>query len=420
MMKKIWIWNHYATIMFKDRGWRHYWFAENLIKKGYHPTIFCASTVHNSNENIDTKGQKFLVDQVNDIPFVFVKGPDYKDNGIKRVQNMIAFYCNLFPVTKEYAKKHGKPDVILASSVHPLTLVAGIKIAREFGVPCICEVRDLWPETIVAYGSLKKRSLLAKLLYQGEKWIYKKSDKLIFTMEGGKDYIVENGWDKGNGGPVDISKVHHINNGVDLEVFYYNKEHYVLEDNDLNSEGTFKVVYAGSIRRVNNLELIINAAKYVQEKSGSNIKFLIYGDGNEKSYLENKCQIENIRNVIFKGRVEKKYIPYIVSQSNLNILNYSYHDIWKYGGSQNKTFEYLAAGKPILSTITMGYDIIEKYGAGISLNDQSEESIGEAIIKIANMNSEEYSAMSKNARNAAKDYDFKVLTNKLIEIVESL
>ena len=124
--------------------------------------------------------------------------------------------------------------------------------------------------------------------------------------------------------------------------------------------------------------------------------------------------------MIFKGKVDKKYIPFIVSNANLNILNYSNNNIWKYGGSQNKNFEYLASGRPILSTIKMGYDIIEKYNAGISLSNQSEESIGDAIISIANMNKDEYLNMSNNARKAAQDYDFKVLKKKLIDIIEEI
>lgn len=32
MKKKIWLWNHYATDMYINRGGRHYWFAKNLIK----------------------------------------------------------------------------------------------------------------------------------------------------------------------------------------------------------------------------------------------------------------------------------------------------------------------------------------------------------------------------------------------------
>ena len=45
---------------------------------------------------------------------------------------------------------------------------------RNLKIPCICEVRDLWPESIAAYGALKRNSLVAKILYQGEKWICKK------------------------------------------------------------------------------------------------------------------------------------------------------------------------------------------------------------------------------------------------------
>jgi len=395
-------------------------FAKNLMEYGYKTIVFCANTRHNSQDIIDIQNSKFVEIITEDIPYIFIKTSTYKNNGYSRVKNMVDFYKNLFPVAKEIAKIYGKPDIILASSVHPLTLVAGIKIARKYNIPCICEVRDLWPETLVAYGGLNKNNIIVKLLYSGEKWIYKNANMLIFTMEGGKQYIIDKGWDKENGGPIDISKVYHINNGVDLELFDYNKKHYTVDDDDLNNGNCFKVVYTGSIRKANNLEIVINAAKYIKAVSKKDIKFLIYGDGNEREYLQKKCLIENIDNVVFKGKVNKKNIPYIVSKSDLNILNYSYHDIWKYGGSQNKIFEYLAAGKPVISTIKMGYDILEKFGAGISLNNQSPENIGENILKIYHLPEEKYNNLCKNARRAAQNYDFKVLTKKLVNLISRL
>jgi glycosyltransferase involved in cell wall biosynthesis len=416
--KNIWILNHYATNMFKNQGGRHYWFAENLIKKGYKVTIFCASTFHNSSDIIDTGNNKYIRDSVNGIPFVFVKTPCYIGNGFQRIKNMLFFYHNLFPVANDYAKIDGKPDVIIASSVHPLTLVAGIKIAKILHIPCICEVRDLWPESLVAYGFIKRNSLLAKILYQGEKWIYKRANKLIFTMEGGKDYIIEQGWAEESGGPINLDKVYHINNGVDLVAYDRNIENNPYDDIDLDNPDIFKIVYAGSIRKANNLGLVIDAAKYVQENGGKDVKFLIFGDGDEKEKLQEKCIEEKVNNVIFKGKVEKRYIPNILSKSDLNILNYSNHKIWKYGGSQNKNFEYLASGKPILSTIFMGYDIIQKYNAGISLQSQTAESIGEAVILIAQVEKIKYEELARNARKAAGDYDFKILTDKLIRIIE--
>lgn len=417
--KKIWIMNHYATNMYFNEGGRHYWFAENLIKDGYEPTIFCANVRHNTDDIIDVNGI-YSKDIKDKIPFVFVKTSEYEGNGKSRILNMISFYKNLFPVSKKYIKDNLKPDVILASSVHPLTLVAGIKIAKKFGIPCICEVRDLWPESIIEFGSLKRNSIIAKLLYKGEKWIYRKADRLIFTIEGGSKYIVDQRWDSANHGAIDISKVRHINNGIDLGKFDRNIKENVYEDEDLENPDIFKVIYAGSIRKANNLQLIIDAAKYIKSKDLGKVKILIFGDGDEKEALQKKCCDEVIDNVIFKGKVDKKYVPNILSKANINILNYSNHQIWKYGGSQNKNFEYLASGKPIISTITMGYDIIEKYKAGISLKKQDPETIGEAIISILNMDKNSYEKMGQNARNAAHDYDFRVLTKNLIDIIENL
>ncbi len=419
MKENIWILNHYATSMFRDHGGRHYWFAKYLLNKKYKPTIFCASTIHNSDEVIDTKKKRYISCTTDKIPFVFINTPPYKGNGIKRIFNMMAFYKSLFCITKEYADLYGKPDIILASSVHPLTLVAGIKIAKKMAIPCICEIRDLWPEGFIAYGLLKQNNLLARILYHGEKWIYKKADKLIFTMEGGKDYIVEKGWDKVSGGPIDLDKVYHINNGVDLDVFNYNRENYQIEDPDLENDSIFKVIYTGSIRMVNKVALLLDAAKILQEKGVEDIKFLIWGDGNERKQLEVRVKEENLTNVSFKGRVDKKYIPYITSRSQLNIALGENLPLYSFGGSLNKMFDYFAAGKPVLFTFKLGYSIIDRYGAGLELSESSPMKIVESILYFKNLSEEQYSGYCENAKRAAKEYNFEKLTERLIDVIRA-
>jgi len=414
MRQNVWIWNHYATNMFFDQAGRHYWFAENLIKEGYKPTIFCASTNHFSDNHIDTKGSRYSLDSVNNIPFVFVNTPEYKGNGKKRVMNMISFYRGLFKTARMYAELNGKPDVIVASSVHPLTLVAGIKIAKKFHIPCICEVRDLWPESIVAYGSLKRNSMIAKLLYQGEKWIYKKADSVIMTWEGGRQYISNQGW----GEQVDLSKVKHISNGVIIDSFDRNSKENKIDDDDLNDKNYKNLVYAGSIRKVNNLGLLLDAAKLVQDKN-QQIRFLIYGSGDEKEMLENRCKEEKINNVVFKGRVEKKMIPSILKKSYANILHNSSTSLDKYGQSQNKFFEYLAAGRCVIQTYTTGYSVLEKFNCGLSAVKQHPEEIAEIILEACKDN-EKAEQMGENARMASYDFDFTKLTNKLIEVIENV
>lgn len=417
MGKKIWIWNHYATNMYIDQAGRHYSFAENLLKEGYSPTIFCASTNHFSKQNIDTKGNKYITDTVNDIPFVFVKSPKYTGNGIKRLLNMVTFFINLFPVAKKYAKINNKPDVIFASSVHPLTLVAGIMVAKKFGVPCICEIRDLWPEVFFMDGIIKKETIVGKLLLKGERWIYKEADAIIFLKEGDYTYITDNKWDIAQGGEINLDKCHYINNGVDIEKFYKQMNNNILDDPDLNNNKKFNVVYTGAIRPINNVGNILDAASLL--KDYKDIQFLIYGDGNQLEDLKQRVINEQLTNVKLKGYVDKKYIPYVLSRSSVNILNYSQKYNWSRGNSSNKLFEYMASGKPIISTVKMGYCLLEKYNCGLSLERNTPEELAKTILKVYEMPEETYRKMGQNGKQGARDFDYKVLTQKLISVMES-
>ena len=416
-MKNIWLWNHYATEMYRNHGGRHYWFAEHLNMHGYKATIFCANTYHNRATWVETGRKKFVTDTVNGIPFVFVKTTPAIDNGIARVKNMFLFFKNLLSVANSYAKVNSKPDIILASSVHPLTMVAGILIAKRFQIPCICEVRDLWPEAIFAFNKAKEKSLLGKLLTYGEYWIYKRADALIFTKEGDIDYIIEKGWDTSHGGKIDLGKCHYINNGVNLEAFTESMRDKV-NDADLE-DGKFNVVYTGAIRPVNNVGNILDAAALLKEQT--DIRILIYGDGNQLEFLKQRVLDEGLINVRLKGYVEKCHIPYILSKSSVNILNYSQSQYnWSRGNSSNKLFEYMASGKPIISTVKMGYCILEKYRCGFSLAEATPTELAKAILKVRDMTKADYEELASNARKAAEDFDFRVLTQQLIDVVQDL
>ncbi len=413
LKKNAWIMNHYASGMFFEKGGRHYAIAKYMRQEGYRPVIFCCNSKHGKSELFFDDIGLFTVkkDEEIDVPFVFVKGRPYSGNGKTRVLNMVDFYFNVQRTAKIYAKNHGKPDVIYASSVHPLTLVAGIKLAKYFGVKCICEVRDLWPESFVAYGILGSNSPVVVMMRRLEKWIYKKTDRLVFTMEGAYDYIVEQHWEK----DVPKEKVVFINNGVDLELFDYNKEQFITDDEDLKDSGAFKIVYTGSIRMVNNLGLLIDAAKLVKSQI---VKFLIWGDGDDLEKLQKRVQEEKIDNVFFKGSVQKKYIPYITSCADINIMHGQSSPILRFGLSPNKLFDYLASGKPILVDFRSVYNPASDCNACVETEDINAEGIARTIDKFTDMDESKRMKLGRNARKGAEAYDFKILTKKLVAVID--
>ena len=418
----IWLINHYASDMFRDKAGRHYWFAKQLKSRGHDVSVFCSTALVSGDELLSTEGRTSVVRECDDIPFVFVKTVPAKGNGIKRVENMLLFYKNLFPAAKAYAAEHGKPDVILASSVHPLTMVAGIQIAKKMHIPCICEIRDLWPEAIFSFGKSKENSLLGRALIKGEHWIYKKGDALIFTKEGDTDYLKEKRWTTAQGGDIDLHKCFYINNGVDLAECEARSRTMQLDDPDLNDESKFNVTYVGTIRPVNNVGNLLDAAAILKAKGGyEDVQFLIYGDGTQLAQLQERVQSEKLDNVKMKGHVNRQFVPYILSKSSVNILNYAQERYnWSRGNSSNKLFEYMASGKPIISTVHMGYSIIKRYSCGVELCEDTAEALAEQIIRFHDMDEEEREQIGRNAREGAKDFDFSVLTEKLLEVIESV
>ena len=417
--KNIWIFHHYATPPNINGFTRPYNFGVNLMDNGYNVTVFAASYLHLANENLINDKSLYIINKDSEIPFVFINTPSYGNSYLKRIINMGVYYKRLFKVTKKYVENHQKPDLIIASSPHPLAMVAGIKIAKKFKIPCICEVRDLWPEVFFMEGIVKEESILGKLLLRREHWIYKEADAIIFLKEGDYTYIIDNKWDVDQGGDIDPGKCYYINNGVDIENFYRQMNNNILDDPDLNNDKMFNVVYTGAIRPMNNVGNILDAASLL--KDYNDIQFLIYGDGNQLEDLKQRVINEKLINVKLKGYVNKKYIPYILSRSSVNLLNYSQSKYnWSRGNSSNKLFEYMAYGKPIISTVKMGYCPLEKYKCGLSLEKDTPEELAKTILKIYNMPEETYIEMGQNGKVGARDFDYKVLTQKLISIIEDL
>jgi glycosyltransferase involved in cell wall biosynthesis len=410
-MPRIWLVNFNAMPPQLESRLRTIKFAQYLTEFGYDVTIFSSSIMHNMDIDLITDGNPFIQRNYDGLKFVHIKTKKYKTNGFLRIYSLIEFHIKLCRLKNRFLK----PDFIIHGSSNPFGNFF-YYCAKKLKAKYIVEVQDLWPESFVSYGLISKRNPLLKIAYLTEKWLYKKADKLVFSMEGGKDYIINKKWDSKNNGPVDLSKVYYVSNGVDMVDFDNNLNNYRIADNDLEDNSFFRVTYIGSIRHVNNIKELIDAAALLLDEK--NLKFLIYGDGGERLFLEEYCRDNGITNVVFKQKwVDPKYVPYILSKSSLNILNYMQNDIWKYGGSQSKLFQYLASGKPICSNLHMGYCLINKYNLGIAKPFISAHDYSSAIMSLVNLNNIEYDQMCERVREVAKRFDYELLVKEFSKIL---
>ncbi|MBA4258958.1 MAG: glycosyltransferase WbuB [Chitinophaga sp.] len=412
MNKTIWLVNYYAMPPEHESRLRTIKFAQYLKKLGYNTIVISSSNLHNKEINLIDDDSKFKFANFDGIDFILLNTLKYQSNSLKRFISLFLFHLKLHLLSKKFPK----PDFVVHTCLPPFGNISYFT-ARKFKAKYIAEVLDLWPESFVTFGLIKPSNPLLGLLYYAEKFIYKKADALVFSMEGGIDYLRNKKWLKSQGGPVSDEKVFYINNGVDLADFDYFKSNFKIEDADLENDAFFRVVYIGSIRHANNVQRLVEAAVILQKHT--QVKILIYGDGGERQTLIDYCNENNLQNVLFKNKwVEPKYVPYILSKSSLNILNYFPNEIFQYGGSQSKSFQYMASAKPICSNLQMGYCPITKYHLGISKEFNSSAEYANAIEYFISLDPNEYQQLCRNAREAAKYYDYPYLVEQFNQILD--
>lgn len=380
---------------------RNYYFGKYLKRLGHEPVAFVGSHPHNTSLQLIEGTEKYRVYQENPFPWVLIKTRNYEGSKKQQILSMFEFYRN----TKTASRHFEKPDAIIGSSAHPLAALLAIELGKKYKCKKIVEIRDLWPESIVAYGIAAPKNPAILALRRLEKWIYTHADAIVFTMGGGYDYILEQGWES----EIPPSKCHYINNGVDLEAFRYNEDHFQIQDLDLANPQYFKVVYTGSVRKANRIDMLFDAAQMIDNKK---IRILIWGDGDELEKLKTRAEREKIQNVVFKGRAEKREIPFILSQGDVLFLDSFDDKIARFGISSNKLFEYFAAGKPILMSHISGHNPAAPFSCSLTY-ENNPESIARVIQEAASLDQVSYDAMCRNALRAAETYSYSELSSSL-------
>lgn len=236
-----------------------------------------------------------------------------------------------------------KPELVLATST-PLTIGIPALIKKwVHKTPFIFEVRDVWPEAVIAIGAIKSE-ILQTALYWLEKITYKNAAAIVPLSIDMMASII-NRFPNIKGKPIEvienISEINRFQNG-------YNKESSFLLKT-IGFKPRFSILYAGTFGRVNGISYVINLAEKVI-KIDSTIVFILIGSGAEKDIIIQLARDYKVlnKNLFILEVVPKKMLPQIYYETNMGSSFVApIKELW--ANSANKFFDTLAAGKPVLT-----------------------------------------------------------------------
>lgn len=283
---------------------------------------------------------------------------------LRRIMNFLSFMASSVILG---SSKVGRPDILIATSPQFFVAVAGYVISRMKRCKFIFEVRDVWPEEIVAVGAVKNR-LIIKTLEAIEMFLYRKADLVVAVAQGTIDILTSRG--------VPRSKLALIPNGVSIEQFDRPTDADALR-RELGWEGKFVVSYIGTHGMAHRLDVVLTAAFRLQKDD--NIRFLFVGDGAEKKTLMEKARQLNLTNVLFHDQIDRSRIPDFYALSDLNLVPLRKAELFT-KNVPSKIYEIMAARRPILiSTEGESRQLVEKAGAGLGATPEDPENLVEKI-----------------------------------------
>jgi glycosyltransferase involved in cell wall biosynthesis len=408
-MKHAWILNHYAIEPGGAGGTRHYNLAKNLPAYGWTASIIAASVELNSGRQRLGPREKVRLEKFGGVPFLWLRTPEYHGNGGGRLLNMLIYSARvLWPsATKSLAS----PDVIIGSSVHPFAAFSGALLARRHKVPFIFEVRDLWPQTLIDLGRIKESSLTAWAMRRLEGWLYRKANRITVLLPRAADYIARYG--------ISAEKVVWIPNGVELSEF-------PDPGPPISEPGKpFTMMYFGAHGQANGLDVLIKAlSRACQRYSANRTRLRLIGDGPLKPTLQELAKTLGLNNdvISFESSVLKQDIPRIASEADAFVLVVrNAPNLYKYGISMNKLFDYMAGRRPVLIASAAANNPIADSMCGITVEPDNPDALAEGIIKLANLSYTERLAMGERGRrHVESQYSYESLAARLVKTLNEV
>ncbi|MNK55084.1 putative glycosyl transferase [compost metagenome] len=405
-MKHVWILNHYAQEPNGAGGTRHFHLVDHLQNNGWHGTIIAASVDHSTGRQRLALHEERRYESFQGVPFLWVKTPEYAGNGGGRMRNMLAYAWSV--LRRRTTADLARPDAVVGSSVHPFAAVAGALLARRFNVPFIFEVRDLWPQTLVDMGRLRDGALVTHVLRKLERWLYRRAARTVVLLPQAWEYIV----------PLGIAKdrVVWIPNGVDLSLFS-------SAPASQAQDGVFTLMYFGSHGQANGLDNVLQAMAELQGMPvEQRIRLRLIGDGPLKPALMAQAKALGLRNVVFEQSVPKSQIPVVAAQADAFVIAVlDLPELYRFGISMNKLFDYLAAERPIVMASSAVNNPVAEAGAGLTVAPAQPRALAEAIAKIAATPLVERQRMGSAGREyVEQNHGFDQLGGRLAAVLDAV
>lgn len=304
-----------------------------------------------------------------------------------------------------------RPDVIIATSPQLLVGLTGWWLSRIKRVPFILEVRDLWPESLVAVGIRGQTSILVRSLRILSDFLYKSCHHLVVVSPAFRRELVEKR-------RVRAEKISVVENGVETSLFTPDGNADAVRSN-LGLQGKFVVSYIGTLGMAHGLSSVIQAGSMLQN-TFPDILFLFVGEGAEKEHLISLARDQGLVNIRFLPRQPREKVPAFIRASDLCLVTLRKADVFK-TVIPTKMLEFMACGRPVILVVDgQARQILEEAQAGVFTQPEDAAALAQVICRLYYSPNLRETLGHNGRRYAVENLSRQVTANAYTSVLENI
>lgn len=318
-----------------------------------------------------------------------------KKSRISLIRNYLSFWMN----AKRYlAHLKEEYDLVYSMSMSPLISVEGGGIyAKKHGKTHLIHCLDLWPESAVIAGKVRKNSLEYRFLYRSSRKIYSSADEILISSPSFASYFK------------DVLKL------PEKKVLYVPQPPLVnpLPLNGVSFPKRYNLVYAGNVGNLQLIENYVKACVYLKERK--DFQFHIVGAGARLNAVLHLIEENHLGDmVIYHPVVPAAEVPSYFTNATALLVPLANTSSPVSKTVPNKLISSLAYSRAILASIGGdGHEVLEKAGGAVFAGEDHKD-IAQAIEKLFSLSDEERKTMGeKNKAYFDEHFDFDKVMDQL-------
>lgn len=341
--------------------------ASELVRQGIETVVLTSRSFHDKRS--DMLPLRALIDGVD------VHRIKTSRFGREKLLGRAADYATFHLAAAGWFAAHARKDDICVVCTDPPLLAVSVALPiRLRRARLVNWVMDLFPETAIELGLMKRGSISGRLALALRNWSMRQSTLTICPIERMSRYLSEGIIRSEN-----LTVAHHWADKDEISPVRP-KENRLRKIWGLNDK--FVVGYSGNFGRAHEFVTVLDAAERLKHLAG--IRFLMIGEGQQRGFVESEIKRRGLENVIMKPFQPVEQLSESLGSADVHLV--SLKPSLEHCIVPSKFYGVLAAARPTLFIGDIEGEIgkiVNDFNCGIAMRPGDVEALVDAIIHLS-------------------------------------